>query len=36
MIQTEYTSIADKSLEELRGETPNTQTQLKSTEIETR
>lgn len=36
MSQTEYNAIAEKSLEELRAETPETQTQLKSTEIETR
>ena len=35
MSQTEYNSIAEKSLEELRAETPEAKTELKHTEIVT-
>jgi hypothetical protein len=36
MSQTEYNTIAEQSLEELRAETPETQIRLKTTEVETR
>lgn len=35
MSQTEYNSIAEKSLEELRAETPEVKTELKHAEIVT-
>jgi hypothetical protein len=36
MSQTEYNSIAEKSIEELRAETPEIKTKLKHAEIVTR